>query len=126
MFKHTMYIDLCFSCYNTSYTIFQCSLHAFGSTTTLSSGWLVIKAWEEGGQKMRALICKTSFSCNRIHGKYFLSFLTETEDDAGCSAGEDEEKQPRELCMETGKHHCRMAREILERGHFWNVLDIWY
>lgn len=31
--------------------------------------------------------------------------------DPGWGAGEDGEKQPRELCMEAGKHPCRMTRE---------------
>lgn len=80
IFKQTYSVHtslLC--CYNTSYSLFQCSLHDFGPTTTISSGWLVIRAWEKEGQKMRALFCKTFSSCNRTYRKHFLSLLTESE-----------------------------------------------
>lgn len=44
------------------------------------------------------MFCKSFHSCNRIYRKHFPSLLTEGEQkDLGCGAGEDEEKQPREL-----------------------------
>lgn len=71
------------------------------------------------------MFCKSFHSCNRIYRKHFPSLLTEGEQkDLGCGAGEDEEKQPRELCMGLGKHHCRVASGILKRGCFWKILDI--
>lgn len=125
--KHTVYIHLCFDCCNTSYTLFQCSLHDWSHNYNVNCLASYQSQGKRRAQDESTVLQNFLFLQQNPQETFsFPPYRERAEDDPDCSAGEDEEKQPRELCMELGKHHCRMTREILERGHFWKILDIWW
>jgi len=89
--------------------------------TVISFGWFVIGAWEKEGQKTRAKFCKSLSSCNRGFRKNFPSIKSEQMIQVMASG---RSHRNRALCLETSKHQCRMATEILERQPYWKVQDI--